>query len=231
MRKMIISVLILSVALISVPCVFAEEIKAFRDVPETYWAHEEIMYAAAEGMIVGTVPPDSEGIGVFSPEAAMTRAQFLAMITRYLYEEELAGMTEPKNSPWYANNYEIAVQKGLITQKEFSMVSMNQNMNRQEMAMILVRAKERIKESREKEKEEDAAASTESAVKTPVNAMIPDYNTISSYYRSYVIAAYSEGLLTGVDAAGTFKPRATLTRAQAVTVMYRLIAPDFVAFV
>ena len=55
---------------------------------------------------------------------------------------------------------------------------------------------------------------------------IPDYNSIGTYYRNYVQIAYSKGFIAGVDNAGTFNPMGTLNRAQAATVLYRLVEPS-----
>ncbi|MBE7050163.1 MAG: S-layer homology domain-containing protein, partial [Ruminococcaceae bacterium] len=52
---------------------------------------------------------------------------------------------------------------------------------------------------------------------------IPDYNQVGKEYTMYVEMAYSMGILCGVDDKGTFAPLQTLTRAEAATVLYRII--------
>ena len=55
------------------------------------------------------------------------------------------------------------------------------------------------------------------------SSKIPDYNKISTQYKDSVVKAYSMGLIAGTDSKGTFNPYGTLNRAQASTVIYRLI--------
>lgn len=181
-------------------------LKSFSDVPRSHWAHTSIMEMAKRGMIAGTTTPVN-GVGTFAPEATMTRAQFVTVVTRYMYGSELSNYANV-GGVWYAGNYEIAVDKGLIKESEFSIESMDKPMTRQEMAMVLVRAME------QKGEENGTLIST---------SKIPDYNNIGTYYRNYVQIAYSKGLICGTDSAGTFNPMGTLNRAQAATVLYRLV--------
>ena len=88
---------------------------------------------------------------------------------------------------------------------------MNQAMTRQEMAMVLVRAMGELGEDTT-----DKIASSR----------IPDFNKVGAPFKDYVRVAYKEGLICGTDSAGTFNPTGTLTRAQAATVLNRLIDPS-----
>lgn len=193
--------------------VSAAEIKSFSDVPSYHWAGNPIAHMVELGMFTGTTKPDANGVGTFSPDATMTRAQFVTVVTRYLYRDELAAIADAhKNSGlWYSANYEAAVNNGLITASEFTQADMNKPMTRQEMAMVLVRATE-------------ALGQYPSQLISSLR--IADYNDIGSYYKNYVQKCYSMGMLCGVDDRGTFKPEGTLTRAQAATVLYRLVDPE-----
>ena len=213
LRHIFSGILVIALAItLSVPAL-ATDLKSFSDVPSDFWAHDAIMDMVSRGMFAGTKAPDANGVGEFNPNGTMTRAQFITVITRYLYADKLAGMAKAEGDPWYANNYIVAVQEGLIKKSDFSMDGsvMNQGMSREEMAYVLVRAMEVMGES---------SGSTVS------NSRIPDYNKIGTAYRSHVKIAYTKGLIVGTDAAGTFNPKGTLNRAQAATVIYRLIAPE-----
>ena len=213
LQRIFSGILVIALAItLSVPA-FAYELKSFSDVPSDFWAHDAIMDMVSRGMFAGTKAPDANGVGEFNPNGTMTRAQFITVITRYLYADKLAGMAKAEGDPWYANNYIVAVQEGLIKKSDFSMDAkvMNVGMSREEMAYVLVRAMEVMGES---------SGSTVS------NSRIPDYNKIGTAYRSHVKIAYTKGLIVGTDAAGTFNPKGTLNRAQAATVIYRLIAPE-----
>ena len=187
-------------------------VKSFKDVPSSHWAYKPIMNMVNKGIIAGTTTPVN-GVGTFSPDTPMTRAQFITVVTRYLYPNDLKTVKVAPGSAWYAGNYDVAVDKGLIYEHEFSSdgAIMNQSMTRQEMAMVLVRAMDALGED-----------TTDKISKN----RIPDYNQVGTHYRDYVRVAYKEGLIAGTDKAGTFNPTGTLTRAQAATVLNRLIDPS-----
>lgn len=192
-------------------------LKSFKDVPSTHWAHDAIMKMVGMNMFSGTTTPDANGVGTFDPNSTMTRAQFITVVTRYLYADEVSSTydklkAEGGKIDWYTSNYIVAVEKGLLTQYELGgYEGMQTPMSRQEMAMVLVRA---------------CDAKGEERGSTISNSRIPDYNSIGTAYRSYVKVAYTKGLIAGVDQQGTFVPSGTLTRAQAAMVLYRLVDED-----
>lgn len=187
----------------------SSSIKAFSDVSTSHWAHDAIMDMVSKGLFSGTTTPVN-GIGTFEPDATMTRAQFITVVTRYLFANDLKGAASV-DGVWYGANYNVAVDNGLLKESEFSIEAMNKPMTRQEMAMVLVRAMDKLGEDK------GILIST---------SCIPDYNSIGTYYRNYVQIAYSKGFIAGVDNAGTFSPMGTLNRAQAATVLYRLVEPS-----
>ena len=113
------------VAALSVPA-FAYELKSFSDVAEDHWAYKAIMRSVELGLIAGTKAPDANGVGEFNPNANMTRAQFIVVLTRYLYKDELAAM--PAGDTWFANNYELALNHGLVYTNEIG-GSSNESLN------------------------------------------------------------------------------------------------------
>lgn len=183
-------------------------LKGFKDVAKDRWSHDAIMEMVKIGMFAGTTSPDANGMGTFEPTATMTRAQFITVVTRYLYKDQLDGMKTDNGVAWYNNNYIVAVMKGIVRENEFSYDSLNKPITRQEMAMIMVRACEKIGDTAK-----DLVPTTR----------IADYNTIGTYYQLYVRQAFSMGLIAGYDAQGTFGPKDTLTREQGAMVVYRLV--------
>lgn len=183
-------------------------LRAFSDVPSSRWSHDAIMDMVKIGMFTGTTSPVN-GIGTFNPAGTMTRAQFLAVVTRYLYQDELKSMAS--GNLWYDNNYNIAVEKGLISKSEFRYEDMNNDITRQEMALIAVRA---------------AKALGQKAPETVRTDKIADYDTVDAYYKEYVLEAFSMGLISGYDDIGTFGPKDTLTREQGAMIAYRLVAAE-----
>ena len=55
----------------------------FSDVPVSHWAYHEIMEAYNDGVMTGTAP------GVFSPNAILNMAQFVTILTRAFYNEDV----------------------------------------------------------------------------------------------------------------------------------------------
>jgi len=76
------------------------------------------------------------------------------------------------------------------------------------MAMVMVRCVEKNGET------VDELVSTDH---------IADYSVIAKEYREYVRKCFSFGLIVGIDEKGTFAPTMSLTRAQAATVLCRLV--------
>lgn len=206
MKKLISLIMTATLAVSMAVPVMANSI-SFSDISANHWAYNSIMNMVNKGVIAGTTTPVN-GVGTFAPNDSMTRAQFITVVTRYVYPNELA--SQPKAEPWYMSNYYVAVDMGLINEYEFNSSAdvMNKPMTRQEMAMVLVRAMDALGE--------------DTSNKVP-ESRIPDYNKVGGHYKDYVRVAYKEGLIAGVDTVGTFNPGGTLTRAQAATVLNRLI--------
>lgn len=195
-------------SLFSQHTVAAKDPGMYADVPTSHWAYSSIAEMTKQGIFQGT--GTSNGQLLFSPEKAMTRAEFITAVTRLLYSDELASM--PSGDTWYSNNYSLAIQRGLLVTEEFEGGNLNQVCTRQEMAMILTRATYNL--------------SGEASTEMVDPALIPDYSAIEEYYQPFVRQTYSLGLLGGVDKQGTFNPAGTLNRAQAATIIYRLIDPS-----
>lgn len=196
---------IMLVGTLTIPA-FATELKSFKDVAADRWSHDAIMEMVDLGMFSGTTTPDANGVGTFNPTGTMTRAQYIVVVTRYLFNDELNAMEQGAN--WYSNNYDLAVKHGLITKSEFSIDTLNNPITRQEMALVAVRT---------------AQAQGETMPTLVSTDRIADYSTIGNYYKDFVVKAFSMGLISGYDAKGTFGPNDTLTREQGAMVAYRLV--------
>ena len=185
------------------------ELKSFSDVSSGRWSHDAIMEMVDLGMFAGTTTPDANGVGSFNPTGTMTKIQYIVVMTRYLYGDELSAL--PAGAMWYSNNYDLAVKYGLITEDEFSIQAVNAPLTRQEMALIAVRT---------------ATAQGEAFDSLVSTNKIADYATVDAYYKDYVRQAFSMGLISGYDDYGTFGPGDTLTREQGAMVAYRLVNPS-----
>lgn len=181
----------------------------FSDVPASYWGHKNIMQMTKDGLFKGTTEPVN-GVGTFDPEKTMTRAEFVTSVLRAVYPEQAAEVQNVAGK-WWLGYYHMALKYGILFTGELDNGAMDKPMSRQEMAMVLVRA---LKVRHE---------SPDQLVK---ESQIADYNTIGAAYKDYVRQCFSMGLIAGVDAKGTFAPTKSLTRAEAATVLCRLLYED-----
>ena len=189
----------------------AEANLAFSDVKQGDWYYDAVMDMTEMGLFAGT------GDGKFSPNNTMTCGEFLTVVVRYLYPDELSAMgAVPSGAHWADNARLVALDKDIISNNEMPEGSMSKEITRQEMAMLLVRASD---------------ANGERKPQQIHKSKIEDFDTIGTYYRNYVVDAISRGLIAGTatneeNHSLTFTPRGVLTRGQAATVLYRLITPE-----
>lgn len=191
-------IIFLSVTLVSVTA-YCGDIN-FSDLPATHWARGNISTLVEDGVISGY--PD----GQFKPEGTITYAEFI----------KLAVLATTCNNPgtayschWATNYYYTAIQAGLFLESEILQTMFDCPIPRSDMALIV-----------------------SNAVDQPVCK--EDENVIHSYIvdisqapnrEEAVIKAYLLGIISGYSDR-TFRPDAKLTRAEAATVILRLIDPS-----
>jgi len=200
--KRILTVLLIGVMLITSLPVSAAS--AFLDVKKGTWYYETVTEMTEKGLFKG------KGENQFCPEDTMTRAEFLAVVIRMAFP--YWDTTPVQGEAWWHPVYRAAVDRYIIFEStyEFSDAVMNAPIPRQEMAFIIYQAGQHMN-----------AFNADTKYLLPER--IPDYNTIAGSYQSYVRLCMEHGLLNGIDEKGTFAPHKTLTRAEASTVLYRLL--------
>ncbi len=194
---------------------------AFTDVPGTHWAAAQIEKAAADGIMTGTAP------GVFSPNGKLTVAQWMVILTRTYFGDEVAASTA--TGEWYAKNYDVAMKHWLmgdVFQDEYldslMPVTMTKEMangecsREQAAAMIanIIRAKN---------------LSTFDMSSTPTmdellafKDKIPDLDKSAHYRRQDIATCYYYGIMSGIDSSGNFGGSSSMTRAQAAVLYCRM---------
>ena len=182
---------------------FAANTLSFSDVPATHWAYAAITDMTEKEMFKGTTHAVN-GVGTFSPDDDMSRAAFITVIVRYLYPDEIKPVAAGQK--WYEPYTAVAKTHGIIRDGELS--DMDGAMLRQEMATVLVRAADL------QQKEVGELVDT---------SEIADYDTIENTYKQDVRKCFSYGMIKGIDSKGTFAPLGKMNRAQAATVVYRLM--------
>ena len=186
----------------------AGEILSFSDVEEGHWSYSAIMLCVQHGAIQGTTAPDANGVGQFNPAGTVTLGQFLTVLTRLVSKDYLKDTTVPQGKNWAYPYYMAAINSGLINRGDFAESALGSNISREDMSYLLVRA---------------AGLNGETLEVNPyAQSNIPDFNSVHSARRSYVLQAYSNGLITGYS-GGYFGPKDTMTREQMATVVCRLM--------
>ena len=204
-KRILSAALALALSLsLAVPA-FAEEESPFDDVPLDHWAIEAIRQAAEEYIVSGM---DYQN---FAPDAPLTSAQFVTIITRAFYWRELRAIEEAEEEvredwTWYVHNRETAEQAGLM--EGVGVEDWDAPMTRYQMAVMLY----------------NIVVDKELALpdKATLEAVeITDWDQVPEEFQEAVSTAYAMGLLSGME-DGSFAGDQTLTRAQAAVVYTKL---------
>ncbi len=205
MKRIISITLLLAMAFSMVAS--AASVKGFSDVPKTEWSYNYIMLCAQNGAVNGTTNPDENGIATFAPKMEVSLGQFLAAMTKLLCPSLVKPLEEGQQ--WTLPYYNAAVEAKLISKSEFDYSNINEKLSREDMAYILVSAAKYNGEVL--------------SAKDGIENAIADYDKVSANRKDAVEKAYSNGLITGTDANGTFAPKNSMTREQMATVICRLM--------
>jgi hypothetical protein len=174
-----------------------ESLPAFSDVSSSYWAYAAISNLISLDYITGY--PD----GSFKPDGAITRAEFVSILTRALklqaYSPPASEFSDVSTSDWFYGSVESAVYAGIANGEGDSSFSPGKPVTREEMAVILVNALGKQNEA-----------------KTSMGAQtgFADDVSISSWARGFVAVATKYGLLKGYP-DNSFRPESDATRAEA----------------
>ena len=170
--------------------------KSFSDVKSTNWAYESVNTMSQRGVLVGY--PD----GTFKPNNTVTYGQFIKMALIGATKEDIGNSS---TGNWAEGYYNKALELQYFSQASIDKSKLNNNIPRGDMALII----------------SNILGDTKIENYDTLEQGINDVNSTTK--NDYdIIKAYATGILTGYE-DGTFKPNGTLTRAEAVTVIYRLV--------
>jgi|GEM_PF-2272118 len=186
---------ILSLILV-VSCVAASFAAAFPDTNQ-HWADSAVSYMVGKKILNGYED------GTFRPDRTVSRVEYVKMLDETFGLTETAAISyrDVADADWFYLYVQKAAAQGYLLNYG-SQLNPNGALSRQEAAALLVRylALDPAKK---------AASST-----------YADYSSISVNYRDYVLQATAAGLFKGYE-DNTFRPNNTLTRAEALTILYR----------
>ncbi|QNK56924.1 GLUG motif-containing protein [Paenibacillus sp. PAMC21692] len=173
----------------------------FKDI-ENHWAKDDICEAARLKVIEG------KDANHFAPNAAVTRAEFIAMILRALQMEELEESTDPvftdhdRIPAWARTAIYTATDKGIIQGYSDGTLRPLESIDRTEMAAIIARTMNWQEGSHQ-------------------TSAFSDEATIPGWAKGFAQMALEHGIITG-RLNHAFAPFAKTTRAEAAIVMLRL---------
>ena len=207
--KKILAVVLSVAALASTTSALAA---TYSDVPENAW------YTGYVNKISELKGFAGYEDGTFRPDNQITQEEFVKTVVALTVGEqpEATGEnTSPKRSwkncwdSWAQPYLNKAMEMGLITEEDTDFRYNGLPCTRGNMAKIATRAFEYLKE-------EDIADTSTYATK------LKDYSDIPDKFKKYVLQAYGKGIISGYE-DGTFRSDGILTRAEASSVLVRLI--------
>ncbi|ETT73340.1 metallophosphoesterase, partial [Paenibacillus sp. FSL R7-277] len=180
--------------------------KTFEDI-KGHWAQASVEKLASKYILTGLT--DSK----FAPNTTTTRAEFAAMMVRALgYSSSGSADVSFKDTPsgaWYTGSVGTAAELGLVQGGTDNNFRPNDIITRQEMTVILVKAM--------------ALAGSPLPASELQPAAFKDADKIAGWAQQDVAKAVQAGLITGTP-AGQFQPGQSATRAEAATVILRLLS-------
>lgn len=211
-RNQITALMVVSALIVALVLPLASQPRPhFKDVPTSHWAYTQIERAYSDGVIAGTAGNAANYTGVFSPSGTLTEAQFVTIMTRAFFNDELeaAKKTVGSNAKWYAAAQKVAEDQHLLT---FVQGKMDAPITRYDMAAIMTN----IMSAKEFPGRPDATKIEETFNK------IADFKSIPNYYQVSVASVFAMGLIAGTDSKGTFSGTSYMNRAQAAVVYGRM---------
>ncbi len=180
--------------------------KTFADI-KTNWAKNDIEIMAAKHIANGV---DDNN---FLPDSQITRAEFAALVARALSLEEMSKdnvFKDVEAGKWYSESISKAFAANLINGIDSENFAPNENITREQMAVIIAKAYAYY-----------SGRSLDSIV-TTMEIRFTDEGEISDWARRNVIIANALGLING-NPDKSFNPKGNATRAQAISVIKRLM--------
>lgn len=169
----------------------------------SHWAKNEIAYLAERKIVSGF------GDGTFLPDSSVTRAQFVTMLKNAFglsYDGDEVIFSDVAPTDWYYESVMAAHAAGIANGMADGTFDPEALVTRQDMAVFAHRA----------------ALCAKITLPEGENTRFPDDDSIAPYAKDAVSAFSAAKVINGMD--GVFNPLGTATRAQAATIIAKLMA-------
>ena len=189
----------------TIPVQVGDELIDFEDT-KNHWAREYIGRLAAKGIVNGV------GDDLYLPDDPLTRAQFLTMLANTINNLDVtqanpAGFADVPAQEWYYNYVNWGFEQGIVSGIDDATFAPNEKITREQMAIML-----------------DNFTNSTGLILPEMNEGVSftDSALISSWAIDSVNKIVSSGLMGGYP-EGDYRPQGSATRAEAATVVYKLI--------
>lgn len=182
--------------------------KTFEDILE-HWAQTDIEKLASRLILQGKSEAD------FAPDASMTRAEFMTLLARAMGLKENAAaatFSDVSSGAWYEGWIGAAFAAGLANGYGDGSFRPDEAVSREEMSVMLARALAFIGIPEEED---------DSGNLVPAERFV-DLDAIAPWAKNAVSELAGVGILQGME-DGRFAPQERMTRAQAATVVARML--------
>ncbi len=172
----------------------------FSDV-NGHWAQATIEELASKGIVNG------KGAGLYDPEGKVTRAEFSKLLMCTVgnsYPTEDGTLSDVPKDAWFNQYVYAALNRGIffLNELDYNFFMPNESADRETVAVWAVRLLGIEGES----------------------TTTPFVDNSSIENKAAVATAYSEGIITGDAGTNKFRPDDTLTRAEAATIIKRVMS-------
>ena len=187
----------------------ANSTTVFEDVPNDYWAKEEIDFLYEKSIISG-FESSSQNAKLFKPDNSVTRGQAAKMIINAIGQTELnvGKLTYPDSGVTFAGYIERAHQLGIISGFEDGTFRPNEILNRSQMSKIIVKAFPTLNQ---------AAVANSALAFSDVSS--------SSEFTPYIQTLYYNGISNG--SGNHFEPNSNVKRDQLAAFISRAMDDKF----
>jgi hypothetical protein len=173
------------------------------DDTKGHWAEEYIGKLAARGIVNGM------GDNLFMPDASLTRAQFLAMLAKSLFNLDLTSdepmpFTDVPENEWYYSYVKWGYENSIVNGISETLFAPGDKITREQMTVMLCNFARYL--DYEIPQQEEYMTFTDQA-------------SISAWAVDFVMTVVGGGIMNG-QPEGDFQPQGNATRAQAAKVLY-----------
>ncbi|USG63378.1 S-layer homology domain-containing protein [Brevibacillus ruminantium] len=176
----------------------ANQTISFKDISSSY-AREDILALSKAGIVLG------DAQGYYHPKQAVTRAEFVAMLTRTWglksVNSQIPAYLDVPKSSWAYGSVQAAVTLGIANGTSAKTFSPNRTITRQEAATLLMRA-------------------LKGELSQSAQVSLNDRYQVAAWALPYVQEAVHEKILVGYQ--GYFRPNAFLSREETAVLLNRL---------